>query len=57
MKTRGLSVTRQRGTLRPDPLALTNFLYNAKSSADFKEGGRIATKGGEGEAEKNRGQT
>ena len=33
----------QRGTLRPDPssaAALTNFLYNAKSAADFKQGGK-----------------
>ena len=40
----------QRGTLRPDPssaAALTNFLYNAKSTADFKQGerGRVAVRG------------
>ena len=44
----------QRGTLRPDPssaaAALTNFLYNAKSTADFKQGGREGCYEGEGES-------
>ena len=43
----------QRGTLRPDPssaAALTNFLYNAKSTADFKQGEREGCCEGEAES-------